>query len=181
MNNDVYMVEYKGEKFPTREIEIEPYIEGMGVVTIADYELWKAIEDDCRNGDSRATAIDNGIFYYCNSGMVASNPSDTELIYSVLMGMHNEDEFTDDWWYNLMRNATFEIAQMHESGEINCNVEGYECGGDYSVYGYRDGVNHSLYEGKSAKMAAMAAMSAITTIRLMNYPYWSITEGKSTL
>ena len=60
-----------------------------------------------------------------------------------------------------------QFALMHESGRINVNCEGYECGGRYSVYAYNGKANHSLYEGKSAKQAAIAMVNALTMIRLM--------------
>jgi hypothetical protein len=181
MNYNVYMVEYKGEKYPTREIELEPYIENSGVVRIADVELWNAIKEDCESGLQDAEDMDNEIYYYTDSGFLASIPTDTEIIYSVLRGEYWDDDFKDEWWYSLMRNATFEINLMHERGEINCNIESYECSGRYSVYGYTDGMQHSLYEGKDARMAAMAAISALTTIRLMNHSFWSVTEGRVSL
>ena len=62
---------------------------------------------------------------------------------------------------------TYTVVYADESGRINVNCEGYECGGRYSVYAYNGKANHSLYEGKSAKQAAIAMVNALTMIRLM--------------
>ena len=47
---------------------------------IADSDLWAAIEDDFNDGVQDAIDIDNEIFYYCDSGFVASKPSEKKVI-----------------------------------------------------------------------------------------------------
>ena len=55
-------------------------IESNELVTIADYELWAAIEDDYEDGDKEAVWIDNNVYFYCDSGFIASNPTESEVI-----------------------------------------------------------------------------------------------------
>ena len=161
-----YSVKYGGVEYPTREIEFEQYINGCGVICVADVELSNAIES--KGFDKEGTQIDNGIYFYCDSGFIASDPTDAEIAYHVLCGEIGEENITDEQWYYLMRDATFEVGLRYESGEINMNCESYECGGDYSVYEYRSGeVNRKLYYGKSARMAAMVAMAVSGTINIM--------------
>ena len=47
---------------------------------LADIELWFALEEDYENADSMAVDIDNSIFYYCDNGFVASEPTEEEVI-----------------------------------------------------------------------------------------------------
>ena len=47
---------------------------------IADKELWFAIEKDYEDNNSMAIEIDNLIFYYCDNGFVASEPTEEEVI-----------------------------------------------------------------------------------------------------
>ena len=47
---------------------------------IADIELWFAIKKDYENDNSTAVEIDNSIFYYCDSGFVASKPTEEDVI-----------------------------------------------------------------------------------------------------
>lgn len=51
------------------------------MLCITDYELWVAISNhflDVPKGEEEEE-IDNSIYYYCDSGFVASNPSIEEL------------------------------------------------------------------------------------------------------
>ena len=75
-------INYKGIDYPTIEIALSNVsnIESNELVTIADYELWAAIEDDYEDGDKEAVWIDNNVYFYCDSGFIASNPTESEVI-----------------------------------------------------------------------------------------------------
>ena len=75
-------IEYNGVKYPTIEIALSKVsdIESDEIVTIADYELWSAIEDDYEEGVKDAVWLDDKIYYYCDSGFIASNPTEDEVI-----------------------------------------------------------------------------------------------------
>ena len=75
-------INYKGNDYPTIEIALSKVsnIESNELVTIADYELWAAIEDDYEDGDKEAVWIDNNVYFYCDSGFIASNPTESEVI-----------------------------------------------------------------------------------------------------
>lgn len=75
-------IEYNGVKYPTIEIPLSKVsdIESDEIVTIADYELWAAIEDDYEDGDKVAVWIENNVYFYCDSGFIASNPTESEVI-----------------------------------------------------------------------------------------------------
>ena len=80
-------IEYKDKRYPTIVIQankIDPEFKDapdIATVTIADYELWKAIEDGYYKGNSLETEIDNTIHYYCDSGFVASKPTEGEVVH----------------------------------------------------------------------------------------------------
>jgi hypothetical protein len=77
---------YKGIEYPIIEIARNlidsEWKDSDSSVTyiIADIELWLAIEKDYENDNSAAIEIDNSIFYYCDSGFVASKPTEEEVI-----------------------------------------------------------------------------------------------------
>lgn len=75
-------INYKGIDYPTIEIPLSKVsdIESDEIVTIADCELWLAIEDDYYNGDKEAVWLDDKIYFYCDSGFIASNPTESEVI-----------------------------------------------------------------------------------------------------
>ena len=75
-------INYKGIDYPTIEIPLSKVsdIESDEIVTIADCELWAAIEDDYYNGDKEAVWLDDKIYFYCDSGFIASNPTESEVI-----------------------------------------------------------------------------------------------------
>ena len=75
-------INYKGIDYPTIEIALSKVsnIESNELVTIADYELWAAIEDDYEDGDKEAVWIDNNVYFYCDSGFIASNATESEVI-----------------------------------------------------------------------------------------------------
>ena len=55
-------------------------MESNELVTIAEYELGAKIEDDYEDGDKEAVWIDNNVYFYCDSGFIASNPTESEVI-----------------------------------------------------------------------------------------------------
>ena len=75
-------INYKGIDYPTIEIPLSKVsdIESDEIVIIADCELWVAIEDDYYNGDKEAVWLDDKIYFYCDSGFIASNPTESEVI-----------------------------------------------------------------------------------------------------
>lgn len=77
-------IEYNGRKFPYRDIaasRLNP--ESSGMVKIADYELWLAILADYEEGLYEDQDVDNSIFFYCDSGFIANDPTDEEIIEHV--------------------------------------------------------------------------------------------------
>lgn len=84
MKRDI--ITYKGVDYPVIEIArnlIDREWENADsscTYLIADIELWFALEEDYENGDTMAIGIDNSIFYYCDSGFVASEPTEEEVI-----------------------------------------------------------------------------------------------------
>ena len=75
-----YFEKWKGENFPVREINLPESWGYYNPVDVADVELWNAIEEDYNNGNKEAEEIDNSIFYYCDSGFIASDPTDEKII-----------------------------------------------------------------------------------------------------
>ncbi|NLD21185.1 MAG: hypothetical protein GX664_01670 [Bacteroidales bacterium] len=75
-------INYKGIDYPTIEIALSKVsnIESNELVTITDCQLWAAIEDDYEDGDKEAVWIDNNVYFYCDSGFIASNPTESEII-----------------------------------------------------------------------------------------------------
>ena len=163
-----YFETYNGKQYPIREVDLSPILEGYGVERIADSNLSKVLAESTEDfsiEDVDATELDNSIYCYLDSGLIESDPTDAEILLAIIR--QEGDEQGEQEWYNLMKIADSEIAQMYESKRINMNCEGYECGGDYSVYAYNGRCNHSLYYGKSAKQAAITMVNVLTTIRLM--------------
>lgn len=84
MKRDI--ITYKGVEYPVIEIArnlIDREWENADssfTYLIADIELWFDLEEDYENGDTMAIGIDNSIFYYCDSGFVASKPTEEEVI-----------------------------------------------------------------------------------------------------
>lgn len=75
-------INYKGIDYPTIEIALSKVsdIESDEIVTITDYELWAAIEEDFEKGVKDAVWLDDDIYFYCDSGFIASNPTESEVI-----------------------------------------------------------------------------------------------------
>lgn len=81
-------VEYKDKRYPTIIISANAIVPGYFEnapddyeVTIADVELWSAIEKDYEKNIREALDIDNEIFYYCDSGFIASKPTEGEVVH----------------------------------------------------------------------------------------------------
>ena len=47
---------------------------------VANIDLWFAIEEEYSNGNVEARLIDNDIYFYCDSGFIASDPTDEEIV-----------------------------------------------------------------------------------------------------
>lgn len=75
-----YFEEWNGKKFPVREVMFNVCDDMETIVKVADVDLWDAIEEDYNNGISDAHALDNGIYYYCDYGFIASDPTDEEIV-----------------------------------------------------------------------------------------------------
>lgn len=80
------IITYKGVNYPIIEIarnlidsEWKNTDSSLSYM-IADKELWFAIEKDYEDNNSMAIEIDNLIFYYCDNGFVASEPTEEEVI-----------------------------------------------------------------------------------------------------
>ena len=163
-----YFETYNGIEYPIREVDLSPILEGYGVERIADSNLSKVLAESTEDfsiEDADATALDNSIYCYLDSGLIESDPTDAEILLAIIR--QEGEEQTDQQWYNLMQIADAEISQMYESKRINMNCEGYEYNGWYSVYAYNDKCKISLYWGESVKMAAITMVNVLTTIRLM--------------
>lgn len=92
----MYYIEYKGKKFPARDIDNVPSFEDEGTVTVAEHSLWDAIKEDYSNEDPDAIGIDDQIFTYVDYGSLTTNPSDNELrayLSSFLNGKNMRKEF----------------------------------------------------------------------------------------
>ena len=72
---------YNGKEYVTRWVHLMnvEYHGQAENVRVADYELWVAIEDDYNDNVPEAVEIDNGIYYYCDSGFLAGEPTDDEI------------------------------------------------------------------------------------------------------
>lgn len=77
-----YYEEWKGKQFPVREVMLPVFDDMNGKVNVyvADYELYAALEDDINAKDIDARLIDEDIYFYCDSGFIASDPTDEEIV-----------------------------------------------------------------------------------------------------
>lgn len=81
-------IEYKGEKFPVRTVDLSSVSNDYKDVDVADFDLFHAIEEEYDKGVCEIVEIDNSIFFYCDSGFIASDPTDEEIInYLVKCGI----------------------------------------------------------------------------------------------
>ena len=75
-----YFEEWNGKKCPVRTV-VFPIQEGFETpINVADVDLWDAIDKDHDNGNSEAHALDNDIYFYCDYGFIASDPTDEEIV-----------------------------------------------------------------------------------------------------
>lgn len=74
-----YFEEWNGKKFPVRKVQLSEEL-GDRKENVADIELWFAIEEAYEKGDSKAHIIDSDIHVYCDSGFIASDPTDEEIV-----------------------------------------------------------------------------------------------------
>ena len=79
-----YFEEWNGKKFPVRVIRLPEELLPEELVGydayFADIDLWDAIEEDYNNGNKEAIEIDNDIYFYLDSGFIASDPTDEEIV-----------------------------------------------------------------------------------------------------
>ena len=79
-----YFEEWYGKKYPVRVVSLKGIIKGFSTIKVADYDLFAAIEYAYDHEDAErhldANVLDNDIYYYCDSGFIASDPSDEEII-----------------------------------------------------------------------------------------------------
>ena len=73
-------VEWKGEKFPVRTLDLPESWDYVNPVNVSDVELWDNIEQDYYNGNKKAVSLDNSIFYYFDCGWLGTDPTDEEII-----------------------------------------------------------------------------------------------------
>ena len=74
--------EYNGKEFPVRSVYLMSVLrkEQAEWAKFADYELSEAIRKDLDDDVREAIDIDNEIYHYFDSGFIASNPTDDEII-----------------------------------------------------------------------------------------------------
>ena len=84
MITEKYFEEWRGTEYVVRVVPVDEVEVGFSPIKVADYELWTAMEYDYEHEDaeyhSEAIDLDNEIYYYCDSGFIASDPSDEEII-----------------------------------------------------------------------------------------------------
>lgn len=76
---------YNGYRFPIIEIEGKKIdkecTDDTIMYNICDINVWwDCLEYPCMNGEEEANAIDNMIYYYCDSGFVDNEPTEKEII-----------------------------------------------------------------------------------------------------
>lgn len=74
-------IEYKGISYPAAEIGLSKITgEETGLtVTVADIQLWEDMKDDFERGDAEAASVDEGIFFYCESGVITFAGDEDEV------------------------------------------------------------------------------------------------------
>lgn len=76
MKYEKNFIEWRGEKFPTIVVHFSDDERSeqfpLSSITVADIELFFAIEHDMNAQCKEAENIDHGIFYYMDSGTVAA-------------------------------------------------------------------------------------------------------------
>ena len=74
-----YYEEWNGKKFPVREVTLPEELGGF-VAKVTDVELYHEYELEYERGDSKAVELDSSIYYFCDSGFIASDPTDEEIV-----------------------------------------------------------------------------------------------------
>ena len=77
------IVTYKGVQYPLRQVWLDDvYNEGylIGDVWVADYDLYAAYKEDYENNVKEIVDLDCRIFFFCDSGFIASDPTDEEIV-----------------------------------------------------------------------------------------------------
>ena len=79
-----YYEEWDGKKFPVRTV-VFPIQDGFDTpINVADLSLWDAIEyayeHEWHPKRKDAIGLDNDIYYYCDYGFIASDPTDEEIV-----------------------------------------------------------------------------------------------------
>lgn len=84
MITEKYFEEWCGTEYVVRVVPVDEVEVGFSPIKVADYELWEAIENAYEHEDaekhSEAVALDNEIYFYCDSDFIAGDPSDEEII-----------------------------------------------------------------------------------------------------
>ena len=79
-----YYEEWDGKKFPVREVMFNVCDDMETIVKVAGIELWDAIEyayeHEGHPKQKEAISLDNDIYYYCDYGFIASDPTDEEIV-----------------------------------------------------------------------------------------------------
>lgn len=73
-------IEYQGESYPVRTVDLSNVSSYYTEVDVADFDLFHAIENEYDKGVREAVEIDNSIFFYCDSGFIASDPTDEKIV-----------------------------------------------------------------------------------------------------
>lgn len=79
-----YFEEWDGKKFPVREVMFNVCDNMETIVKVADLSLWDAIEYACEHEGHpkrrEAIELNNDIYFYCDYGFIASDPTDEEIV-----------------------------------------------------------------------------------------------------
>ena len=73
-------VEWKGERFPIRTIDLPESWGYSSPVNVAECSLFHAYEEEYDKDNKEAVAIDDSIFYFFDDGFIESDPTDEEII-----------------------------------------------------------------------------------------------------
>ena len=76
-------IECKGEKYPIRTVNIGDFYDDeelQGEIDVADVDLYWAYEDEYWKGDPEINDLDGSIYFFCDTGFIASDPTDKEIV-----------------------------------------------------------------------------------------------------
>lgn len=75
-----YYVEWNGKRFPVRTVDLPEKLGGFSA-DVTDIELYHEYEEEFLKGDNREVyELDASIYFFCDSGFIASDPTDEEII-----------------------------------------------------------------------------------------------------